>query len=722
MHINETIAKELGVRVSQVNAAVDLLDQGNTIPFIARYRKEATGGLDDDALRNLGERLTALRALEAKKEEVRRLIEAQGNLTDEISEAIDKALTVTEVDDIYRPFRPKRKTRASIAMERGLEPLSMVMLLQNPKTDIEKEAEAFITEDVPTVQDALQGAMDIIAQQVSDDAEHRKWIRESTMEKGWITASAKTEEDTVYRMYYDFSENLKTLPSHRILAINRGENEEILAVKILTEKPADDSGAPQKENRAVTYLKKRLCKDPAAPSTKYVAEALEDAWTRLLYPSLTTEIRNLLTEKAEEQAIHVFGENLKGCLLTPPIKGKVVMGFDPAYRTGCKIAVVDDAGNLLATTVVYPTPPQNKKEEAEKILTALISRCQVDLISIGNGTASKESEIFVAGLIKKLPRPVSYIMTNEAGASVYSASKLGAQEFPELDVSLRSAVSIARRVQDPMAELVKIEPKSIGVGQYQHDMNPKRLSESLDGVVESCVSSVGADLNTASPSLLARIAGINQTTAKNICEYRKENRFKKRSELKKVKGIGDKAYIQCAGFLRVPESAEILDNTSVHPESYDAAKGLLKLTGLTAQDVKDHKVGKLPEIIESLGWQKTADNLGIGLPTLKDMVNELLKPGRDPRSELAAPILRDDIMDMNSLKPGMELTGTVRNVADFGAFVDIGVHQDGLVHISKLSSRFVRRAMDVVSVGDIIQVRVLEVDTAKKRISLERIE
>jgi len=713
MDIITLLSQELSLRSAQVQSVVELLDGGNTIPFIARYRKEATGGLDDNVLRQLEVRLAALRAVEKRREDVQRLIEEQGKLTEDIVRALEQAATVTEIDDIYRPFRPKRRTRASIAAEQGLTPLAKQLLAQQPGQDPVQLAQQYVDADkgVADAQRALAGAMDIIAEQISDDAAYRKWIRDYTFAKGKVVSRAKTEEDTVYRLYYDFSEDVRRIPSHRVLAIDRGEREGVLSVKI-------DADAVWICN----YLKARVCRKPAAPATEYVALAVEDAYKRLIAPSVQTEVRSQLTQQAQQQAIGVFGANLQALLLQAPVRGKVVMGFDPAYRTGCKIAVVNDVGDVLDTTVVYPTPPQNRTAEAEKTLLALIRKHHVDLISIGNGTASKESEIFVAQLLKKADHPVQYVMTNEAGASVYSASELGAQEFPQFDVSLRSAISIARRLQDPLAELVKIEPRSIGVGQYQHDVNATQLEQSLDSVVESCVSSVGADLNTASVSLLRRIAGVNAKTAQNIYQYRQENgRFTSRAQLKKVKGIGEKAFVQCAGFLRVPGAKEVLDNTAVHPESYDAARRLLAHTGRTMEQVRLRQVDDLPQQLEQLGWQQTADAIGIGLPTLRDIVSELQKPGRDPRDTLPQPQLRSDIMDINSLQKGMELTGTVRNVADFGAFVDIGVHQDGLVHISRLAKGFVKRALDAVSVGDVIRVRVLDVDPVKKRISLERI-
>ena len=713
MDIIAKIAEELKIKRTQVEAAVNLIDEGNTIPFIARYRKEATGSLDDEKLRELGEKLEFYRALDARRADVTRLIDEQGKLTDELVTAIENAQTLSELEDIYRPYRPKRRTRASIAAEAGLTPLAELMLEQRRDVDIVAEAEKYLNPEkkINTATDALNGAKDIIAERVSDNADFRKWIREYTYKHGNLVSKAKTEEDSVYRLYYDYSEPLPKMPSHRVLAVDRGEKEGILTVKVEVDK-----------DKVYDYLRGQMLSARECSSTQYVREATDDAYDRLIAPSVQTEMRNSITENAQEQAIRVFGENLKNLLMLPPVRGKVVMGFDPAYRTGCKIAIVDEFGDVLDTTVVYPTPPQNKTDEAKAKLKALINKHKVDIISIGNGTASKESEIFVAGMIKEIERPVSYIMTNEAGASVYSASKLASEEFPQFDVSLRSAVSIARRLQDPLAELVKIDPKAIGVGQYQHDMEPKALDNSLAGVVESCVSGVGADLNTASVSLLSHIAGINSKIAKSIYEYRTTvSRFKTRSELLKVKGIGEKAYKQCVGFLRVPESREVLDNTAVHPESYEAAYSLLKLLGYTREDVSERKLAELPKKVEEKGDAKIAQELGIGVPTLNDIVSELLKPGRDPRDELPPQILRTDAMDISSLKAGMEFVGTVRNVADFGAFVDIGVHQDGLVHISKLSNKFVKRASDVVKVGDIIKVRVIDVDVAKKRISLEKI-
>ena len=712
MEINKQLAAELNITLKQVDTVITLLDEGNTVPFIARYRKEATGNLSDETLRTFEERLRALRLLNEKKEDVKRLIDNQDKLTDELVKAIDNAKTLTEVEDIYRPYRPKRRTRATIAKEKGLERLAQILLLKQ-NSDPNKEAQAFINEEkgVKNTKDALDGAKDIIAEVISDNADYRKEIRFYTFNNGYLISKAKTQEDSVYRLYYDYRQPLKKMVSHRVLAINRGEKENILTVKIEVD-----------ENHIYEYLESKIVNRYADKANiNLLKEVVVDAYKRLIENSIATEIRNDLTEKAQEQAIEVFKENLKNLLLQPPIVGKVVMGFDPAYRTGCKIAVVDDIGNPLDTTVVYPTEPQNKTAEAAKELTKLIDKYNIDIISIGNGTASKESEIFVADLIKHQKRKVSYVMTNEAGASVYSASKLAIAEFPQYDLTKRSAISIARRIQDPLAELVKIDPKSIGVGQYQHDMNQKELSLALDGVVENCVSSVGVELNTASVSLLKNIAGISSKIAENIIAYREKKRFTSREELKKVSGLGEKAYQQAAGFIRVADSKEILDNTAVHPESYDAAKKILAQFGYSEDDVRNHNLKKLPEQIKKIGQANLAKKLNIGELTLNDIVKELLQPARDPRSELPAPVLRSDIMDMSYLKEGMILTGTVRNVADFGAFVDIGVHQDGLIHISKLSKSFVKKPTDVIAVGEVVKVKVIEVDIAKKRISLERV-
>lgn len=709
--IVQRLQKEFNLKTFQVENTVKLIDDGNTIPFIARYRKEMTGELNDQTLRELYDRLMYLRSLEARKEEVKRLIEEQGKLTDEIAENIAKSETLQEIEDIYRPFRPKRRTRATVAKEKGLEPLAEILLAQNIyQGDVESLAQPYVDpeKEVNTVEDALNGAMDIIAEIISDNAEYRKAIRNMTFRNGILVSKAAKEEDSVYNMYYDFKEPVAKIAKHRVLAIDRGEKEGYLTVSI------DIS-----EEEIIKYLLKETTPEKRSITTEYVERAVEDAYKRLIEPSIEREIRNELTEAAQEQAIKVFAANLKNLLLQPPVKGKVVLGLDPAYRTGCKIAVVDETGKVLDTTVVYPTPPQNKIEEAKKELKKLIDKHKVDIISIGNGTASKESEIFVAELIKELDRQVFYMVVSEAGASVYSASKLGAEEFPDFDVALRSAVSIARRLQDPLAELVKIDPKAIGVGQYQHDMNQKRLGEALGGVVEDCVNSVGVDLNTASPSLLQYISGISAAIAKNIVAYREENgKFTNREQLLKVSKLGPKAFEQCAGFLRIPGGENVLDNTSVHPESYEAAEKLLQMTGYTMEDVKANNLKDLKDKVAQLDAKKLAEELGIGIPTLRDIVDELLKPGRDPRDELPKPVLMSDVLHIEDLKTDMILTGTVRNVIDFGAFVDIGVHQDGLVHISQLSDKYVKHPMDVVAVGDIVKVKVLEVDVARKRISL----
>ena len=707
MDILKKLQEELNIKASQVENTVKLLDEGNTVPFIARYRKEMTGSLDDQIIRQLSERLTALRNLEEKREQVKHAIAEQGNLTEELAAKLDAAETQTEIDDIYRPFRPKRRTRASIAKEKGLQPLADMIWGQKLIGTLEDYAAAFVDGEkgVETIADALQGAKDILAEQISDDADLRKTLREATVQYGALLSRKTKDEPSVYEMYYDYQEPLKKAAGHRILAVNRGEKEGFLSVKIEGE-----------EEKLLQRMERKIIRKNS-DTAEILQEVIADSYKRLIAPSLEREIRNDLTEKAEESAIGVFRENLKQLLLQPPISGKVVLALDPAYRTGCKIAVIDETGKPLETAVVYPTPPQNKTAEAEKKLLGLIEKYGVDLISIGNGTASRESELFVAEMLKKTKRKVQYIIANEAGASVYSASKLGAEEFPAYDVSLRSAVSIGRRIQDPLAELVKIDPKSIGVGQYQHDMNQKRLGEALGGVVEDCVNSVGVDLNTASPALLSYVAGINGTVAKNILKYREENgRFSARKELLKVPKLGPKAYEQCAGFLRLPESKMALDRTGVHPESYKAAEGLLKLCGYTLEDVAAKKVTGLAKKIKSP--EKTAAELGIGLPTLEDIIRELEKPGRDPREDAPAPVLRSDVLSMENLQEGMVLTGTVRNVIDFGVFVDIGVHQDGLVHISQICDRFIKHPLEAVKLGDVVQVKVLSVDLQKKRISL----
>lgn len=711
MDIIDQLIKEFNLKPFQVQNTVKLVDEGNTIPFIARYRKEVTGELNDQVLRELYERLLYLRNLEERREAVRRLIDEQGKLTEELSRSLDRAVTLQEIEDIYRPYKVKRKTRASVAKEKGLEPLAAIIFAQmSSKTPVLRIAAGYIDPEkgVNTEEEALAGAMDIIAEEVSDNAEYRKALRETIFRNAMIVSAARKEEDSVYRMYYDFREPVSKIANHRILAVNRGEKEEFLQVKIDV-----DSAL------CLAYLKDRTVKNTNPEMAGYVEAAVEGSYSRLIFPSLERDIRNQLTETAQEQAMKVFAENLRNLLLQPPVKDRVVLGLDPAYRTGCKIAVVDETGKVLATTVIYPTPPQSKIEEAKSKLKQLIEKHKVDIISIGNGTASKESELFVVDLLKEIDRKVYYMVVSEAGASVYSASKLGAEEFPEFDVALRSAVSIARRLQDPLAELVKIDPKAIGVGQYQHDMNQKRLDESLGGVVEDCVNNVGVDLNTASAPLLSYISGISSAIAKNLVEYREENgKFKSRNEIKKVKKLGNKTFEQCAGFLRITDGDNILDNTSVHPESYTAAEKLLKKMGYTLSDVSGKSLRELDKKVEQNGRIKVAEELGIGLPTLKDIVNELLKPGRDPRDELPKPILHTDVLHLEDLKAGMVLTGTVRNVADFGAFVDIGVHQDGLVHISQLADRFVRNPMEVVAVGDIVKVRVIEVDAERKRISL----
>ncbi len=708
MDIIKILAEEFEIKEKFVGNIVTLIDEGNTIPFIARYRKELTNSCDDQVLRKLNDRLTYLRNLEKRKEEIITSIEGQGKLTEELKKAISEAQTLSTLEDLYRPYKQKKKTRASVARERGLEPLSDIIFAQ--ETDISgilKEAEKFITDEVPTADDAVNGAKDIIAENISDSADGRKYLKRILHKSGLIRSEADTEEDSVYKMYYEYSEPLRTVPGHRILAMNRGEKEEFLKVSVV----------PDEEACIYSLTRLFVKKNSACPSL--MNEIILDSFKRLIFPSLEREIRAELTEKASEKAIDVFGQNLKSYLMQPPIKGKVTMGFDPAYRTGCKIAVVDPLSNVLDTCVVYPTPPQNKTEEAKKALTSLIKKHGVEVISIGNGTASKESEIFVAELIKELDVPVSYVMTNEAGASVYSASKLGAEEFPEFDVSLRSAVSIARRLQDPLSELVKIEPQAIGVGQYQHDMPKKQLDSSLGGVVEECVNSVGVDLNTASPSLLSYVAGITSATAQNIMTYRAENgAFTSRAQLKKVPKLGPKAFEQCAGFLRIPESKNILDNTAVHPESYPAAQKLLDTFGYSEKDVKENKITGLKDKVMAKGIKEVAELCGVGELTLADIAEELEKPGRDIRDSLEKPILRTDVMSIKDLTKGMKMTGTVRNVIDFGAFVDIGVHQDGLVHISQITDRYIKHPLEVLKVGDIVNVTVIDVDEAKNRISL----
>ncbi|MBQ3127272.1 MAG: RNA-binding transcriptional accessory protein [Clostridia bacterium] len=712
MDIIATLSQELSIPAKQIEATVELIDAGNTIPFIARYRKEVTGSLDDTVLRALDERLTYLRNLDKRREEVTALIAGQEKLTPEIEAAIAAAKTLTEIEDIYRPFKPHRKTRASVAREKGLEPLAALLLAQEAvyTPSIEEQAAGFIDAEkgVASAEEALAGACDIIAEDVSDNAEFRKQLRTRTWNGGMLESRAATEQDSVYAQYYEFAEKLTTIPGHRVLAINRGEKEDFLKVGITVSREA-----------VLGYLLAQVVAPTDSPARAYVAAAVTDSYDRLIAPSIERELRAELTDTAGEGAIKLFSENLAHLLMAAPLKGRVVLGFDPGYRTGCKLAVVDETGRVVDTAVVYPTKPQCRTEEAKRVIRRLIKTHGVSVISIGNGTASKESEIFIAELLKEIEEDVKYIVVSEAGASVYSASKLAAEEFPDFDVTQRSAVSIARRLQDPLAELVKIDPKSIGVGQYQHDMKPARLDEALTGVVEDCVNRVGVDLNTASHSLLSYISGINAATAKNIVKYREENgAFKSRAQLLKVPRIGARAYEQCAGFLRVSGSSEILDNTGVHPESYAAARELLGLFAYTADDVRAGRLGDLRARVKEKGMATVCKTLEIGEPTLADIITELEKPGRDVRDSLPPPVLRDDILDLEDLTPGMVLTGTVRNVIDFGAFVDIGVHQDGLVHISELSDRFVRRPSEVVSVGDVVQVRVLSVDVKKRRIAL----
>ncbi|MBQ5793984.1 MAG: RNA-binding transcriptional accessory protein [Clostridia bacterium] len=717
MDIIATLSKELNIETQRLIDTIALMDEGNTIPFIARYRKEVTGSLDDTTLRTLEDRLTYLRNIEKRKQEVKDLIAAQEKLTPEIEKAIENAKTITEVDDIYRPFRPHRKTRASVAREKGLEPLAQAIMAQKDCYDppLEVYAESFISEEkgVETIEQALAGACDIIAEDVSDNAEYRKALRRQTFEFGEMFCKKAKEEDSVYAQYYEYNEPLKKIPAHRILAINRGEKEEYLKVTLTV-------GA----DIVLNYLFHCVVTNPQSPANKYLSAAVIDSYERLIAPSIEREIRNDMFDNACEGAIKLFADNLSHLLMQAPLKGKTVLGFDPGYVNGCKTAVVDKTGKVLDTAVVYPTTKsQHRIEEAKRIIKYMIKKYHVDVVAIGNGTASKESELFIAEILREMPESgCKYIIINEAGASIYSASKLAAEEFPDFDVMQRSAVSIARRLQDPLAELVKIDPKGIGVGQYQHDMKQARLDQALGGVVEDCVNAVGVDVNTASYSLLSYISGINITAAKNIVKYREENgEFKSRASILKVPRIGAKAYEQCAGFLRVPESREILDNTGVHPESYDAARELLVMFGYTEQDVRAGKLQGLASAVNKKGKAKVAEALGIGEPTLDDMIRELEKPGRDVRDSTPAPELREDVMGMEDLKPDMILTGTVRNVIDFGAFVDIGVHQDGLVHISQMSDKFVKHPSQVVSLGDVVKVRVLSVDLKKKRISLSMI-
>ena len=713
MDIIQTLAQELDKNPQHVKNVVQLLDEGNTIPFIARYRKELHGAMDDTSLRTLEERLQYLRGLAERRETVKKSISEQGKLTDGLAAAIDSAKTLAEVEDLYRPYKQKRRTRATAAREKGLEPLAALLFAQErgcPRP--EDAARSFIDPEkgVETLADALQGANDIIAEWISDNAAIRGSLREMLEKRGTLRSLAATEEDSVYRLYYDFEQPLSRLQGHQILAINRGEKEKMLSATVLLDR-----------EQALPLLRRAVVK-PGSAAMDFVKAAAEDSYDRLIYPSLEREMRASLTERADEGAIGQFALNLKPLLMQPPVKGKVTMGLDPGYRMGCKVAVVDGTGKVLDTAVVYPTYGERQKGEAIAALLKLIRKHGVEHIAIGNGTASRETEQMAVELIRQASASgphVSYMIVSEAGASVYSASKLAAEEFPQYDVNLRSAVSIARRLQDPLAELVKIDPKAIGVGQYQHDMPQKQLDDALCGVVEDCVNAVGVDINTASPSLLQRVSGLNATTAKNVVAYREENgAFTSRAQIKKVPKLGPKAFQQCAGFLRVPESKSVLDNTAVHPESYEAAKALLALSGYTLADVKESRISDLPERIKSYGEGKAAAEIGVGVPTLRDIVSELLKPGRDVRDELPKPILRTDVLEMKDLTPGMVLTGTVRNVIDFGVFVDIGVHQDGLVHISQVADKFIKHPSEVVSVGDVVKVVVLEVDEKKKRISL----
>lgn len=709
MDIIAVLQQELGVKYQQVKAAVKLIDEGNTIPFIARYRKEATGALNDEVLRNLQERLVYLRNLEEKKEQVLNTIEEQEKLTPELKKKILEAKTLVEVEDLYRPYRPKRRTRAMIAKEKGLEPFANLILLQNMKRDVKEEAQEFLSEEkqVNTVEEAIAGAMDIIAEEISDNADYRTYIRDLTMKEGSLVSEAKNkEESSVYEMYYEYEESIKKVAGHRILALNRGEKEKVLTVKVQ---------AP--EEKIIAYLEKRMIRKDNPYTTPVLKLAIEDSYKRLISGAIEREVRNTLTEKAEDGAIKVFGKNLEQLLMQPPIAGQTVLGWDPAFRTGCKLAVIDPTGKVLDTVVIYPTAPQNKVKEAKEIVHSLIKKYGITLISVGNGTASRESEQVIAELLKEIPESVQYVITNEAGASVYSASKLATEEFPNFDVGQRSATSIARRLQDPLAELVKIDPKSIGVGQYQHDMNQKKLGDTLTGVVEDCVNKVGIDLNTASASLLEYISGVSKTVAKNIVAYREENgKFTDRKQLLKVAKLGPKAFEQCAGFMRIADGEQALDGTSVHPESYEVARNLLKRLGYQEADIRRGGLKGISKQITDA--KKLAQELEVGELTLLDIVKELEKPGRDPRDEMPKPVLRTDVLDMKDLKEGMVLKGTVRNVIDFGAFVDIGVHQDGLVHISQMTDRYIKHPLEVVSVGDIVEVKVLSVDLQKKRIQL----
>ncbi|MDK0618059.1 RNA-binding transcriptional accessory protein Tex [Clostridium perfringens] len=712
-NINHILSKELGISLKQVTSVIEMLDEGNTVPFIARYRKERTGGLTDEVLRKFNERLTYLRNLESRKEDVLRIIEEQEKLTPELKLKIEKATTLTEVEDIYRPFKAKKRTRATMAVEKGLKPLAELILSGEFNGNIVEEANKYINEEkgVKNEEEALQGAMDIISEIISDNADYRKWIRNFVQKDGIIQVKGSSEEQTPYEMYYDYKEPVRTIPSHRILAINRGEKEKILSVKVTCN-----------DDKIIDYLNKKVLKGNKI-TDKYLEESIKDSFKRLIYPSIEREIRSELTSKGEEGAIDIFKANLKALLMQAPIKGKVVMGFDPGFRTGCKVAILDETGKFVENTTVYPTAPQNRIDETISTLKKLIKKHGVQVISLGNGTASRESEEVIAKMLKEIKdetgKELFYVIVSEAGASVYSASELANKEYPDLDVTVRGAISIGRRLQDPLAELVKIDPKAIGVGQYQHDVTQKKLDESLAGIVEDCVNNVGVDLNIATPSLLSYISGINASIAKNIVDYREENgKFKSRKELLKVKRLGQKAYEQCAGFLRVMESKEALDNTSVHPESYGVAKELIKTLGYTEEDLKNSKLVDIDERVKAKGISNLAKELEVGEPTLNDIIKEIKKPGRDPREELPKPIFKSGVIEMKDLKPGMILMGTVRNVSDFGAFVDIGVHQDGLVHKSQMADRFVKHPLDIVKVGDVVEVRILDVDLKRKRISL----
>lgn len=712
-NINHILSKELGISLKQVTSVIEMLYEGNTVPFISRYRKERTGGLTDEVLRKFNERLTYLRNLESRKEDVLRIIEEQEKLTPELKLKIEKATTLTEVEDIYRPFKAKKRTRATMAVEKGLKPLAELILSGEFNGDIVEEANKYINEEkgVKNEEEALQGAMDIISEIISDNADYRKWIRNFVQKDGIIQVKGSSEEQTPYEMYYDYKEPVRTIPSHRILAINRGEKEKILSVKVTCN-----------DDKIIDYLNKKVLKGNKI-TDKYLEESIKDSFKRLIYPSIEREIRSELTSKGEEGAIDIFKANLKALLMQAPIKGKVVMGFDPGFRTGCKVAILDETGKFVENTTVYPTAPQNRIDETISTLKKLIKKHGVQVISLGNGTASRESEEVIAKMLKEIKdetgKELFYVIVSEAGASVYSASELANKEYPDLDVTVRGAISIGRRLQDPLAELVKIDPKAIGVGQYQHDVTQKKLDESLAGIVEDCVNNVGVDLNIATPSLLSYISGINVSIAKNIVDYREENgKFKSRKELLKVKRLGQKAYEQCAGFLRVMESKEALDNTSVHPESYKVAKELIKTLGYTEEDLKNGKLVDIDERVKAKGISNLAKELEVGEPTLNDIIKEIKKPGRDPREELPKPIFKSGVIEMKDLKPGMILMGTVRNVSDFGAFVDIGVHQDGLVHKSQMADRFVKHPLDIVKVGDVVEVRILDVDLKRKRISL----